>query len=100
MRYTAYQLWKRLRAMRPVFFRPATCLTALLLTFLSLQVSAQSANPKITVKNDKVGSMMLVDGKPFMINGMNWDSSPSARTTASCGGRCPMRPSARLWTAT
>lgn len=76
MRYTAYQLWRKLRSKATVIFKPTACLTAFLLSFSTLQASATDTYPKISVVNDKNGSMMLVDGKPFMINGMNWDYFP------------------------
>lgn len=46
----------------------------ILLLSLSLNNSAQSN--KITLENDFSGTRLIVDGNPFMINGMNWDYIP------------------------
>ncbi len=49
-------------------------LLTLVLYLSVLAVFPQSE--KITVLNNKSGFTLLVDGKPFMINGMNWDYFP------------------------
>jgi hypothetical protein len=46
----------------------------ILLAFLSLACNAQP--PKVVVLEDKAGWRLLVDGKPMMVNGMNWDYFP------------------------
>lgn len=45
-----------------------------LLVLFSVQVLAQQQ--KITILNDKSGTKLIVNGKPFMVNGMNWDYFP------------------------
>lgn len=45
-----------------------------LLICLSCSLWAQPS--KISVVNDRTGTKLLVDGKPFMVNGMNWDYFP------------------------
>ena len=45
-----------------------------LLVLFSVQVLAQQQ--KITILNDKSGTKLIVNGKPFMVNGMNWDYLP------------------------
>jgi hypothetical protein len=40
----------------------------------SAELAAQST--RVTVQNDKAGSTLLVDGRPFIVNGMNWDYFP------------------------
>lgn len=42
--------------------------------FMSVSLSARAG--RVTVVNDRTGSKLLVDGKPFMVNGMNWDYFP------------------------
>lgn len=79
MRYTcASQLWKKLYSMAASPFRLSkkVWLAAVLPTIVAIGASASAPYPQITVVNDDEGSMMLVDGKPFMINGMNWDYFP------------------------
>jgi len=46
-----------------------------LFLFLSLTVAFGQIG-KVSVVNDKEGSRLLVNGKSFMINGMNWDYFP------------------------
>lgn len=45
-----------------------------LLVLFSVQVLAQQQ--KITILNDKSGTKLIVNGKPFIVNGMNWDYFP------------------------
>ena len=45
-----------------------------LLVLFSVQVLAQQQN--ITILNDKSVTKLIVNGKPFMVNGMNWDYFP------------------------
>ena len=44
------------------------------LLFINLQTFAQSQQVK--VENNSEGMKLVVDGEPFMINGMNWDYFP------------------------
>ena len=46
----------------------------ILIFFFAFQISAQSQ--KVSVKKDSDGMRLMVDGKPLMINGMNWDYIP------------------------
>lgn len=45
-----------------------------LLILLSIPLSAQQE--KVSLVNDRTGSKLLVNGKSFMVNGMNWDYFP------------------------
>lgn len=49
-------------------------LSAMLLFFISLSSIAQTS--KVTVVHDDSGMKLQVDGKDFMVNGMNWDYFP------------------------
>lgn len=49
--------------------------TVLLLTFLCLTASLL-AQKKVQVQNQDIGWTLSIDGKPTMINGMNWDYFP------------------------
>lgn len=42
--------------------------------FLFVPVFGQQHN--VTIQNDESGSKLIVNGKPFMVNGMNWDYFP------------------------
>lgn len=53
-----------------------TSLLILLVTF-SLSIQAQES---VTVEKDQDGWKLLVDGEPFMVNGMNWDYFPRVQT--------------------
>jgi hypothetical protein len=48
----------------------------LLFTFLLLSLSAFSQANKIVLKNNNDGYRLEVDGKDFIVNGMNWDYFP------------------------
>jgi len=48
----------------------------LLLTFIILSPSAFSQGNKVMVVNNSDGMRLKVDGKDFMVNGMNWDYFP------------------------
>ena len=37
---------------------------------------ADGALPAVQVVNDELGSRLLVDGRPMMLRGMNWDAVP------------------------
>lgn len=77
MRYFfTYQLWKKLSSWTAGTLRPLMTMSMSLLALSTIEASAPTSYPQITVVNDDNGSMMLVDGKPFMINGMNWDYFP------------------------
>ena len=79
MRYISpYQLCKKLCSWTAGSLRPSASawLSAIILAMSSLGAAASAPYPQITIVNDDEGSMMLVDGKPFMINGMNWDYFP------------------------
>ena len=45
-----------------------------LLLLFSVPVLAQYQ--KVTLFDDRSGTKLLVNGKPFMVNGMNWDYFP------------------------
>jgi len=47
-----------------------------LLVFASLSTILFSQASKVTISSDPTGMSLLVDGKPFMVNGMNWDYFP------------------------
>ncbi|WP_282043726.1 glycoside hydrolase family 2 TIM barrel-domain containing protein [Winogradskyella flava] len=55
----------------------------LFLLLLSTSVFAQSA--KVSVVNDASGSKLVVNGKDFMINGMNWDYIPIGTDVVDAG---------------
>jgi hypothetical protein len=48
----------------------------LLLTFILFSPSVFSQNSKVVVVNGSEGSKLVVDGKDFFVNGMNWDYYP------------------------
>ncbi|MFN3639581.1 MAG: glycosidase, partial [Flavobacterium sp.] len=48
---------------------------SIIITFL-FALGAQAQSQKVTVENNTKGSKLLVDGKEFMVNGMNWDYFP------------------------
>lgn len=50
-------------------------------TFLLITTFAFSQANKVTVVNDENGTRLMVNGKDFMINGMNWDYIPIGRNT-------------------
>lgn len=50
--------------------------SALFALFLLLSVSAYAQQERIYVSDGPEGSRLIVDGKPFMVNGMNWDYFP------------------------
>lgn len=75
----AYQHWKKWWRSKTADMATAmkqTGLSAIMIVMSALGASASAPYPQITVVNDDEGSVMLVDGKPFMINGMNWDYFP------------------------
>lgn len=49
---------------------------ALLSLFFFLSVPLRAQEERISVVNDRTGTRLLVNGKPFMVNGMNWDYFP------------------------
>lgn len=51
----------------------------LILLFSASLIFAQS--PKVSVQKDANGMTLLVDGKEFMVNGMNWDYIPIGTNT-------------------
>jgi len=53
-----------------------------LLFFVSEALFAQSGQ-SVSVSNDKGEMTLLVDGKPFMVNGMNWDYIPIGTNTVN-----------------
>jgi hypothetical protein len=55
----------------------------LLLFLLTLNVFAQS--DKVSVQSNEKGMTLLVNGKPFMINGMNWDYVPIGTNVVNAG---------------
>lgn len=75
---SVYQLWKKLYSKIACHagLSAGTWLSAILIALSATGVSAAEPYPQITVINDNEGSALLVDGKPFMINGMNWDYFP------------------------
>ena len=46
------------------------------LVFLLITSTAFTQTGKVSVVNDDKGTRLVVDGKDFMINGMNWDYVP------------------------
>ncbi|PCE64805.1 glycoside hydrolase family 2 TIM barrel-domain containing protein [Sediminicola luteus] len=46
----------------------------ILCLLLGISVGAQSS--KVSLVNDQRGTALLVEGRPFMVNGMNWDYFP------------------------
>jgi len=74
----ANQLLRKLSSWRASVARSSAglWLSVLLAVLCSARATASAPYPQITIINDAEGSMMLVDGKPFMINGMNWDYFP------------------------
>jgi len=50
-------------------------ITSLIIILLALTISSQ-AQQKVAVEKSQEGWMILVDGEPLMINGMNWDYFP------------------------
>ena len=50
--------------------------TLLVLLFMSFALSAFGQAEKVVVQNDNGSWTLLVDGRPTMINGMNWDYFP------------------------
>ena len=47
----------------------------------SLALFAQSTT--VTINNDSDGQKLMVNGEPFIINGMNWDYIPVGQTVAT-----------------
>jgi len=47
------------------------------LSLLALPIIASAQPAKTTLQHDAAGYRLLVDGKPFMMNGMNWDYFPA-----------------------
>ncbi len=50
--------------------------TALLLFCFVLPIVLLAQSAKVTIEQNEEGSKLIVDGKAFMINGMNWDYFP------------------------
>ncbi|MFO7575377.1 MAG: glycoside hydrolase family 2 TIM barrel-domain containing protein [Bacteroidales bacterium] len=50
--------------------------TTLLLFFFSFQILLLAQVGQVVIEQTEKGSKLLVDGKAFMINGMNWDYFP------------------------
>ena len=47
----------------------------------SLALFAQSTT--VTINTDSDGQKLMVNGEPFIINGMNWDYIPVGQTVAT-----------------
>ncbi len=56
-------------------------LVSLMFLFVPLLVNAQAA--KVTIVSENTGTKLQVDGKDFMINGMNWDYIPIGTNTVN-----------------
>lgn len=50
-------------------------LTLLLYTFL-ISTSIYSQSGRVVIDENRDGMKLLVNGEPFMVNGMNWDYFP------------------------
>ena len=46
------------------------------LLFFLIGIGAFSQSGKVAVVHDEEGKKLTVDGKPFMVNGVNWDYVP------------------------
>ncbi len=57
--------------------------TLLLFTLFVCGTLVAQNSQKITVSNDNGETTLLVDGQPFMINGMNWDYIPIGTNTVN-----------------
>lgn len=53
---------------------------AVIVLFLLLSVPLMAQQEKIHVVSDPSGSRLMVGGRPFMVNGMNWDYFPIGTT--------------------
>ena len=53
------------------------------LTLLLITTFAYSQKSKVEVLNNNDGTQLIVNGKPFMINGMNWDYIPIGTNTVN-----------------
>jgi hypothetical protein len=56
----------------------------ILILFFTNNISFSQSNKVSVVSNDK-GMKLVVDGKDFMINGMNWDYYPIGTNYTVCG---------------
>lgn len=54
---------------------PMKQLTLLLYTFL-ISTSIYSQSGRVVIDENRDGMKLLVNGEPFMVNGMNWDYFP------------------------
>ena len=50
-------------------------ITSILIFLLAFSLSTH-AQENVTVEKDQDGWKLLIDGEPFMVNGMNWDYFP------------------------
>ncbi len=57
----------------------------LLLVFLLLTLTAQSQADQVSVSKDISGMKLMVNGKPFIVNGVNWDYVPIGTTITDPG---------------
>jgi len=51
--------------------------------FLLLTISAFAQSDKVEIENSPTGSKLLVNGKDFIVNGMNWDYIPIGTNTVN-----------------
>jgi len=65
------------------FNDPSKKLVLLFSFFLVANVVFAQATQKVRISNDNDQMTLLVDGKPFMINGMNWDYVPIGTNTVN-----------------
>lgn len=56
--------------------RPALLRWSLVGILAALPLGAQPTEPSIQIRKDPSGTRLEVDGRPFMINGVNWDYIP------------------------
>ena len=56
--------------------RPALLRWSLIGMLAALPLGAQPTEPSIQIRKDASGARLEVDGRPFMINGVNWDYIP------------------------
>ncbi|MEM9857533.1 MAG: glycoside hydrolase family 2 TIM barrel-domain containing protein [Bacteroidota bacterium] len=57
----------------------------LLLVFLLLTLTAQSQTDQVSVSKEISGMKLMVNGKPFIVNGVNWDYVPIGTTITDPG---------------
>ena len=56
--------------------RPALLRWSLFSLLAALPLGAQSGDPTVRIARDESGTRLEVDGRPFMVNGVNWDYVP------------------------